>query len=84
MKQKTPLFVLLVAAALGAGFWAPRLGGQSQGAGAELSALLAQVEAQQKIMADNQAHLERQTDKLAEEIRVARIFSSRGGKAGAP
>lgn len=55
--------------------------GPQQGPGpAELAALLKEVRAQQAAMAANQAKINEKLASLTETIRVARIFSSRGGR----
>jgi hypothetical protein len=45
----------------------------------ELNALISEVQAQQKEIADNQAKIDEKLTTLAETVREARIFSSRGG-----
>jgi hypothetical protein len=47
---------------------------------AELAALIKEVRAQQAAMAANQAKINEKLATLAESIRVARIYSSRGGR----
>jgi hypothetical protein len=44
-----------------------------------LDALLQQVQAQQRQIAENQANIDAKLASLAEAIRVARIYASRGG-----
>ena len=46
----------------------------------ELAALIKEVRAQQAAMAANQAKINEKLATLAESIRVARIYSSRGGR----
>jgi hypothetical protein len=46
----------------------------------ELDALLQQVQAQQRQIAENQANIDAKLASLAEAIRVARIYASRGGR----
>jgi hypothetical protein len=46
----------------------------------QLEAMLRQVQAQQIQIADNQAKIEAKLATLAESIRVARLYSSRGGR----
>ncbi len=43
--------------------------------------LVAEVRAQQITMAENQTKIDAKLTEIAEELRVARIFISRGGKA---
>ena len=47
---------------------------------AELAALIKEVRAQQAAMEANQVKIEEKLATLAESIRVARIYSSRGGR----
>jgi hypothetical protein len=80
MKSHSP-FLLAAAALALVGFAAShRSVGQSSGFDPELAALADQIQAQQKILAENQTKIEEQTEKVAEEVRVARIFASRVGK----
>ena len=46
----------------------------------QLEALMKEVQAQQIQIADNQAKIDAKLAALAEAIRVARIFASRGGR----
>jgi len=46
-----------------------------------IDGLLAEVQAQQKTLADNQALIDQKIATLTETIRTARIFSKRGGGA---
>jgi hypothetical protein len=46
----------------------------------QLEAMLKEVQAQQTVIAENQAKIDARLTKLAEAIRVARIYSSRGGR----
>ena len=45
-----------------------------------VEALIKEVQAQQVVIADNQAKIDAKLVALAEAIRVARIYSSRGGR----
>jgi hypothetical protein len=45
----------------------------------EMNALVNEVQAQQKEIADNQAKIDEKLVTLGETVREARIFSSRGG-----
>lgn len=45
----------------------------------ELNALLSEVQTQQKEIAENHARIDEKLATLAETVREARIFSSRGG-----
>jgi hypothetical protein len=47
-----------------------------------LNALIAEIQAQQKTLADNQTAIDQKLATLTETIRVARIFSKRGGGGG--
>jgi hypothetical protein len=53
---------------------------QQNPAQAELATLIKEVRAQQAAMAANQAKINEKLATLAESIRVARIYSSRGGR----
>ena len=59
---------------------APAQPPQSNGAQAELAALVKEVRAQQTAIAGNQSKINEKLATLAESIRVARIYSSRGGR----
>jgi hypothetical protein len=84
MKPKSLAVSLFGCAALAAAFLLP---GQSAGqAGAQEEVLiqqsLAEVAAQQTLIAENQVKIDEKVAQIAEEIRVARIFAGRaGGKA---
>jgi hypothetical protein len=45
----------------------------------QLDTLLQQVEAQQRQIAENQANIDAKLAAVAETVRVARIYASRGG-----
>ena len=45
-----------------------------------VEALIKEVQAQQVVIAENQAKIDAKLVTLAEAIRVARIYSSRGGR----
>lgn len=79
MKTITRYWPLWLAAAGGAAFLAtaPPVGGQS---GPAVGALLQAVQDQQKTLAANQTELETRLAKVAEELRVARIYVARGGR----
>jgi hypothetical protein len=59
---------------------APAQAPQQTSAQAELAALIKVVRAQQVAMAANQVKIDEKLATLAESIRVARIYSSRGGR----
>lgn len=59
---------------------APAQAPQESPVQAELAALIKQVRAQQAAMAANQVKIEEKLATLAESIRLARIYSSRGGR----
>lgn len=46
----------------------------------QVEALIKEVQAQQVVIAENQAKIDAKLVTLAEAIRVARIYSSRGGR----
>jgi hypothetical protein len=47
-----------------------------------LNALLLEVQAQQKTIADNQAKIDEKIAAAAEEVRLAKIYVSRAGRGG--
>ena len=59
---------------------APAQAPQQAPAQAEMASLIKEVRAQQAAMAGNQAKINEKLASLTETIRVARIFSSRGGR----
>jgi hypothetical protein len=59
---------------------APAQAPQHNPAQAELAALITEVRAQQAAIAANQIKINEKLATLAESIRVARIYSSRGGR----
>jgi hypothetical protein len=59
---------------------APAQAPQQSPAQAELAALIKDVRAQQAAMAANQVKIDEKLATLTETIRVARIYSSRGGR----
>ena len=65
--------IMLVAAA-------PAQSPQRDSAHEELTALIKEVRAQQAAVAANQAKINEKLATLAETIRLARIYSSRGGR----
>jgi cell division protein FtsL len=66
--------VVVLASSIGAQSPAPMTSDHRQ-----LDALLEQVQAQQQQIAENQANIDAKLASLAEAIRVARIYASRGG-----
>ncbi len=66
--------VVVLASSIGAQSPAPTTSDRRQ-----LDALLQQVQAQQQQIAENQANIDAKLASLAEAIRVARIYASRGG-----
>ena len=76
MKKITYLgWVALFVASVGAQSPAPATGDQ-----ARLEALLREVQTQQTHLAENQTKIDAKLTTLAEAIRVAKIYSSRGGR----
>jgi len=59
---------------------APAQSPQGDPAHEELTALIKEVRAQQAAVAANQAKINEKLATLAETIRLARIYSSRGGR----
>jgi peptidoglycan hydrolase CwlO-like protein len=66
--------LVVLASSIGAQVPAPITSDQQH-----LDALLQQVQAQQRQIAENQANIDAKLASLAEAIRVARIYASRGG-----
>lgn len=82
MKTK-PILSLLGAAALAAALAAPnQSSGQAGREDAALAAMLTEIAAQQNAIADNQTKIDEKFAAIAENVRVARIFVSRGGGGG--
>lgn len=76
--KPTVLFAFCAIIALAS--FAPAQAPQQTSAQAELAALIKEVRAQQVAMAANQVKIDEKLATLAESIRVARIYSSRGGR----
>ena len=76
--KPTVLFAFCAIITLGSS--APAQAPQQNPAQAELAALVKEVRAQQVAMAANQVKIDEKLATLAESIRVARIYSSRGGR----
>ncbi len=73
--KKLTLLGLLALFATSIGAQSPATDDQQQ-----LEALMKEVQAQQVQIAENQAKIDARLVSLAEAIRVARIYSSRGGR----
>lgn len=73
--KKITLLGLLVIFATTAGAQSPVPNDQKQ-----LAAALKEVQAQQVVIAANQAKIDARLVTLAEAIRIARIYASRGGR----
>jgi hypothetical protein len=48
----------------------------------QIAAIARELQAQQAVIAENQAKIEAKLAALGEAVRVARIYSSRGGQSG--
>lgn len=80
MKPKRLALTLFGIAALGSAMLLPRESvGQSGAEDAALQQLLAELSAQQAIIAENQSKIDAKVAAVAEEVRVARIFAGRAG-----
>jgi hypothetical protein len=80
-----PLRLLLTAATtvlLVALFSPQNSTGQTAAPDAQTTAIIQEIRAQQKSLLQNQAAIDQKVADLGEQIRVARIFVSRAGKAG--
>ena len=73
--KKIMLLAAIVALATSIGAQSPASLDQKQ-----VEALLKEVQAQQQQIADNQARIDSKLAEVAETIRVARIYASRGGR----
>lgn len=81
MKPKSLAFTLAACALLAAAAFLPhQSAGQAGAEDAQTQQLLADITAQQAILADNQTKIDEKVAAVAEEIRVARIFAGRSGK----
>jgi DUF917 family protein len=70
---------LTVAALLAAGLAPTTVRGQAAPEAAAVTALLAEVAAQQVVIAENQTKIDAKLAAAAESVRIARLFVSRGG-----
>jgi hypothetical protein len=75
-----PMVLFAFCAIITLASFAPAQAPQRISAQAELAALIKEVRAQQVAMAANQVKIDEKLATLAESIRVARIYSSRGGR----
>ena len=79
MKTK-PLFAALCGAVALLALLAPdRSIGQAGGDDAALTAVIAEIVAQQATIAENQAKIDEKIAAIAEDIRIAKIYVGRGG-----
>lgn len=81
MKPKSLALTLAGCALLAAAaFFPQRSAGQADAAEeAQVQQLLAEITAQQKILAENQVKADEKVAAVAEEVRLARIFAGRAG-----
>lgn len=80
MKPKPVVFTLAASALLAVSLFLPlESAGQAGSDEAQMQQLLADLTAQQKIIAENQAQIEAKVAAATEEVRVARIFAGRAG-----
>jgi hypothetical protein len=75
-----PMLVFAFCAIITLASSAPAQAPQPSSGQAELAALIKEVRAQQAAMAANQSKINEKLATLTEVIRVARIYSSRGGR----
>jgi hypothetical protein len=75
-----PTLVFAVCALITLASSAPAQAPQHNPAQAEVAGLITEVRAQQAAIAANQVKINEKLATLAESIRVARIYSSRGGR----
>jgi hypothetical protein len=81
MKSKL-FFIPALSLSAALAFWigSPSSRGEVAGADRGLTNLLTEIANQQIIIAENQARIDAQVLEIAENVRLARIFASRGGK----
>ncbi len=79
MYPKPFLLLALGALALAAGVLAPQPSRAQTTEAAALDALAAEIALQQVAVANNQAQIDAKLAIVAENVRVARLFSARGG-----
>jgi ABC-type transporter MlaC component len=83
MKTKSLVWSVLGVAALALSLTAPnQSSGQAAGDDAAVAALLAEITTQQTAIADNQTKIDEKFASIAEHVRQARLFVSRGGGGG--
>ena len=71
--------ILIAALAILAGSIGAQSNAPASGDHQQLDVLLQQVQSQQHQIAENQANIDAKLASLAETIRIARIYASRGG-----
>jgi hypothetical protein len=83
MKSKPLMLTGVAGAALLSWLIAPdQSSGQAEAEAQALNALFAEVAAQQVVIAENHTKIDDKLAAVGEEIRVARIYSGRGGGGG--
>lgn len=81
MKPKSITLTLAGCAVLAAAVLLPvESAGQAETEDAKLQQVIAEIAAQQTILAENQAKVDEKVAAITEEVRVARIFAGRAGK----
>ena len=80
MKSKQAFTFCVVACAIAMACAFPRATQGDTGYDPALAALVEDLQAQQKTLADNQAKIDAKLAAITETLRQARIFVSRGGK----
>ncbi len=81
MKQPARITIASLAAAFLAGFlgWPAHTSGQAAGEAEAIAAAIADISLQQTKIAGNQKQMDEKIAAISEELRIARIFVSRGG-----
>ena len=83
MQTKPLVWSVLGVAALGLTLTSPnQSNGQAGGDDAAITVVLADIATQQTALADQQTKIEEKFAAIAENVRLARIFVSRGGGGG--
>lgn len=84
MKPKTILYTMVAVCAAGFAIFPPtHSAAQSDTDSAAANLLLQEVQTQQTTLAENQKQIDAKLADIAESLRVARIYVSRGGKGTA-
>ena len=78
--KRLPVLIALLALAASAAAFAAEAPNANEQAQEKVLALVKEVQGQQKTIAENQTKMDAKLATIAEAVRVARIYSSRGGR----